>query len=955
MPVERLIISSFPTGYETYVKPFLLDNSSFPVLNNAYEWRKRILRKRGTALLGRLRVPLTLQNLGNTDGAGAFSGNIFTILGINVFAPDASVVIGSISITVGAQVFTEPSPADGTLSNGAGGTGTINYQTGALTLQTNPVLAATAVIIAFAYFPALPVLGFEDFDVGPVNEDLSIAFDTKFSYGFNQGTNLFYNVNFYKSTGVAFQWHGADYQQFYSANYMGITTITDSTVKSGCLFVTNGNPGFHFITITNVVVANPNTINAVSTVTTSAAHNLTNSDFVFINEVNGITSGGAAPSGTFGGINGASGQVTVTGANTFTLPTPWATGAYISGGIVQYMTRSSDATGDGIRWYDGDPTVSTNFGWVNFAPPLSKYHPVDNPRPLYLVGCKIIYPFKNRLLCFDVTLRTSASSPGNQHYPNRFVYSQVGTPFYSLPLPFNLTGNLADPEAWFQDIAGRGGFLTAPITQQIVTVDQNEDILIVGFENQPLKIISTGDDILPFIFQSISSELGAMATYASVTLDAGSVYIGEYGISLVTSTSAQRIDLQILDQVFEIARPSQQIDRISGVRDFQQELIYFTFPAAQRVTSTFPNRTFLYNYREQTWATFDENYTRYGTFRRTTNTTWATIGAIYPSWSVWTTTWDFGANQAFFPTIVGGNQQGFVLLRGYGTSEGTSQYIQSVSGISIVSPDHCLNTGDFIKISAMIGSTNLNGTIQQIRVIDKDTFQVDDPAVGTYLGGGVYVRLYVPFIQTKQFPPFWKDGRGVRLGTQRLLLDSTSVAPVKTITNATQANPCVITSANHGLVEGDEVFIQNVVGMTELNDQSYIVSVIDLSNFSLDNVNSIGFSAYISGGQWSSSNEAPQITLNTYSSQNANNPSNLPAANSYLAFSNVVLTGPEPGNEYSAGQEQIWHRQSNSFNGDSVQVAITLSEAQMRHPDVNQQEIVLNSIVLDLYPGAVLS
>ena len=47
--------------------------------------------------------------------------------------------------------------------------------------------------------------------------------------------------------------------------------------------------------------------------------------------------------------------------------------------------------------------------------------------------------------------------------------------------------------------------------------------------------------------------------------------------------------------------------------------------------------------------------------------------------------------------------------------------------------------------------------------------------------------------------------------TSLTLVDSTD----KTITGATQADPVVITSNGHGYANGDEVYISEVVGMTE--------------------------------------------------------------------------------------------------------------------------------------------
>ncbi len=71
------------------------------------------------------------------------------------------------------------------------------------------------------------------------------------------------------------------------------------------------------------------------------------------------------------------------------------------------------------------------------------------------------------------------------------------------------------------------------------------------------------------------------------------------------------------------------------------------------------------------------------------------------------------------------------------------------------------------------------------------------------------------------------------------------------ITGATQANPCVITSVDHGLVTGLQVTITGVVGMTQLNNITYTITVLTVNTFSLDGIDSTGFTAYVSGGIWS--------------------------------------------------------------------------------------------------------
>lgn len=70
----------------------------------------------------------------------------------------------------------------------------------------------------------------------------------------------------------------------------------------------------------------------------------------------------------------------------------------------------------------------------------------------------------------------------------------------------------------------------------------------------------------------------------------------------------------------------------------------------------------------------------------------------------------------------------------------------------------------------------------------------------------------------------------------------------KTITAATNANPCVITSAAHGLASNDVVLIKSVGGMTELNGNRYVVTSVTANTFALQGINSTAYGVYTSGG-----------------------------------------------------------------------------------------------------------
>jgi len=75
-----------------------------------------------------------------------------------------------------------------------------------------------------------------------------------------------------------------------------------------------------------------------------------------------------------------------------------------------------------------------------------------------------------------------------------------------------------------------------------------------------------------------------------------------------------------------------------------------------------------------------------------------------------------------------------------------------------------------------------------------------------------------------------------------------------TITDATQASPVVVTSNGHGYSNDDEVFIDSIVGMTELNVRRFVVANVDANTFQLtdqftgSNIDGTGFSPYTSGG-----------------------------------------------------------------------------------------------------------
>jgi hypothetical protein len=71
-----------------------------------------------------------------------------------------------------------------------------------------------------------------------------------------------------------------------------------------------------------------------------------------------------------------------------------------------------------------------------------------------------------------------------------------------------------------------------------------------------------------------------------------------------------------------------------------------------------------------------------------------------------------------------------------------------------------------------------------------------------------------------------------------------------TITNAFQTFPVKITSPLHGLQTGAQIIIRDVGGMTNLNNNNYVLTVLDPNNFTLNGVNGTAYPSYTSGGTW---------------------------------------------------------------------------------------------------------
>lgn len=74
----------------------------------------------------------------------------------------------------------------------------------------------------------------------------------------------------------------------------------------------------------------------------------------------------------------------------------------------------------------------------------------------------------------------------------------------------------------------------------------------------------------------------------------------------------------------------------------------------------------------------------------------------------------------------------------------------------------------------------------------------------------------------------------------------TALASAKTITAATKASPCVISSTAHGYSNGDYV-VMAVQGMWQLNYRAFRVASVATDSFALEGVDSTNYATFVSG------------------------------------------------------------------------------------------------------------
>ena len=394
--------------------------------------------------------------------------------------------------------------------------------------------------------------------------------------------------------------------------------------------------------------------------------------------------------------------------------------------------------------------------WTNFRPKLT-----DFGADRFLETARIITHFKDRLIAFNTVEEVGGVK---RSFPNRCRFSQSGTP-------------IDVDKSWLDNVAGRGGFINAPTQEAIITVERIKDKLIVYFERSTWELIYTGNKAIPFRWQQINNQLGCESTFSVIGFDTSALGVGNVGIHGCNGINVERIDEKIPDEVFKIHNGNNGPERVYGIRDFYNETVYWTFPDSSS-NPKYPTRIFLYNYKNNTWAIFNDSFTCFGYFQKTSDLKWETVQDTYPTWEEWNNPWGSPLFQSSFPSIAAGNQEGFVFIIDNGISSNSqSLYITdmnpSTKELTII--NHNLRNGDYVLIEEAQGITSLNSII--VKVDDASATNIiviDTEFEGTYTGGGKISRVSNIKITTAQFNPGTAVGKKFIIPFIDLLLNRTT-------------------------------------------------------------------------------------------------------------------------------------------------------------------------------------
>lgn len=522
------------------------------------------------------------------------------------------------------------------------------------------------------------------------------------------------------------------------------------------------------------------------------------------------------------------------------------------------------------------------FTWVNYASALF------TPRLLFCNNKDVIQQYDGTTVAnYAYNMNTSAAIPvavttltcsWMTEMKDRLLLLRTTENGTIYPQRIRISGTGASSDD-FRTTATGAGFIDIPDGTWIQGAAFNRDDLIIFTEASTWVLKYTGDDSKPFVINKIDESRGCQATFSVITYLNRTSATSPRGLITTDGYRVERQDEEIPDFSFN------QIDGknfglcFAGSVDADRDH-YLIYPPPDQDES---KRILTTNYDEDNYSIYRIPLSCMGTYVSAFDITWNDL-LKYNNWDEFAADygdWNSFAYSQGAPFSIGGGHRGEIWKLSVTEVEDNPVKIRNITIVDATTIEvttdwnnYGMNAydpemgADYIFITGVTGMLEVNHQQYPITsVTSNNVFRLSVPSTANFSAFtstsiGQAQRV-IPFEAVmKEFNPYVNMDKKVRCGWLYMYVNSTGTKLRRNvaISGATNASPCVITTPlAHGFSTGDEVSIFGVDGMTQLNDQSYFITVLTSTTFSLNGINSTAFGVYTSGGYAAISEDAKAV------------------------------------------------------------------------------------------------
>lgn len=595
-------ITQFQTGQFQYYQSWIRPDDAFDPLVNAYIFRGQLFKRNGTRIFGET-GSLRYQNneiVASGNGGSTYSGTLsnFPIEGTITFTALTSAGLRTATAT-GTGNLT------GTLAAGAPGTSTIDYATGQWTLDTGGAATISAgppavPIVAKYTFTAnqaglvRPIMMITEFIEETTTITEIVVADTDRLAVFNTVTELFDPVQAFSQINFTTTVAGGLGPYNFSTGFTNIAPYSVSLSDGGAPITDNGTGGF-----------------------------------------------------VLGG-NFASASINyTTGVVTFALTAPAAANYTITASIQgDYFTGNFRNLFNYINWRASD-LDDAHLWMTNNVDRVTRYDGTYLSRPPLAITKANYDAFVNDITtCLDVKVLNNSLLLIRPTGPGSIPDAQM----IRASAPLN-------PTNFAENVPGNGSQVSATTGDWLMSASYLRDALIVEFQNSCFLYKATGIESEPFRFYKINSTKSTNATYGSIEYDTFTTSMGAKGLCKCDGVNKDRYDLDAIDLYENIDGNNFELSQGKRFDVIQQS--WMIYPSRNRGDSTTNcDKVIVYNWLEETWATYEIKLSCLGGGRTFKDTTW--LGFTGLTWAECTFPWDDFMTQDLIPWMLGGDVDGKV-------------------------------------------------------------------------------------------------------------------------------------------------------------------------------------------------------------------------------------------------------------------------------------------------------